>query len=77
VGLRDGVLHVRIAAPPVRGKANQELVKFLSSLLGVSKAAIAIEKGTAGRNKTVAVTGLKEDQVMRLLGDALDGKSIR
>ena len=33
----DGVLHLRIAAPPIKGKANQELIKFLSDILGVGK----------------------------------------
>ena len=37
VGFKEGVLQVRIVAPPVEGKANQELIKFLSNVLGVSK----------------------------------------
>jgi uncharacterized protein (TIGR00251 family) len=67
VGFRDGVLHVRIAAPPIKGKANQELVKFLSTLLGVSKSSLSIEKGVTGKKKTVAVRGLGQDRVSRLL----------
>ena len=67
VGFRDGVLQVRIAAPPIKGKANQELVKFLSTLLGVSKSSLSIEKGVTGKKKTVAVRGLGQDRVLRLL----------
>ena len=66
-GFRDGVLQVRIAAPPIKGKANQELVKFLSSLLGVSKNNLSIEKGITSRKKTVAVRGLEQDKVLGLL----------
>ena len=66
-GFRDGVLQVKITAPPIKGKANQELVKFLSSLLGVSKNSLSIEKGMTGKKKTVAVRGLGQDQVLRLL----------
>ena len=68
VGFRDGVLHVRVSAPPVEGKANRELVKLLSAKLRVSKSSISIEKGATSRRKRVAIAGLENDQVMRLLG---------
>ncbi|MFH1031550.1 MAG: DUF167 domain-containing protein [Chloroflexota bacterium] len=64
---QNGVLRVRIAAPPVKGKANQELVKYLSSLLGVSKSNLSISKGATGKNKTISITGLERQQVFRLL----------
>ena len=51
----------------LKGKANQELIKFLSSLLGVSKNSLSIEKGMTGKKKTVAVRGLGQDQVLGLL----------
>jgi uncharacterized protein (TIGR00251 family) len=66
-GFQDGVLHVRIAAPPIKGQANQELVKFLSDILHTSKSNITIEKGATSRKKTVAIQGLSEKQVIRLL----------
>lgn len=67
VGFKGGVLQVRIAAPPVKGKANQELVKFLSSVLGVSKSNLTIEKGISGKKKIIAIRGLGQEQVARLL----------
>jgi hypothetical protein len=67
MGFRDGVLRVRLAAPPVKGKANQELIKFLSNVLGVNKSNLSIEKGITGRKKIVAITGLGQEQVARLL----------
>lgn len=67
VGFKGGVLQVRIAAPPVKGKANQELIKFLSSVLGVSKSNLTIEKGVTGKKKTVAIRGLGQEEVARLL----------
>ena len=63
----DGVLHVRIAAPPIRGKANQELVKFLSKVLGVSKSSVTIEKGATSRRKVVLVAGMREEEVKRVI----------
>jgi len=67
VGFKGGVLQVRIAAPPVKGRANQELIKFLSNVLGVSKSNLTIQKGITGRKKIVAISELGQEQVVRLL----------
>lgn len=64
-GFKDGALQVRITAPPVEGKANQELVRFLADVLGVSKSSLTIEKGLTSRSKLVAVRGLGQDEVLR------------
>lgn len=49
------VLKVRIAAPPVEGKANKEIVLFLSKLLKVTKSSIEVIHGTSGRIKLVEI----------------------
>ncbi|MFO7712110.1 MAG: DUF167 domain-containing protein [Dehalococcoidia bacterium] len=67
VGLADGVLQVRVAAPPVKGRANLELIALLSDVLGVGRSDLTIEKGVTRRNKTIGVNGLGQDQVARLL----------
>jgi len=67
VAFTGGVLRVRVAAPPVKGKANRELGKLLSTVLGVSKSNVTIEKGVTARTKTIIVTGLTQEQVVRLL----------
>jgi len=59
-----GVCYLRIAAPPVKGKANQELIKFLSDILGVRKSNLTIEKGLTSKRKVVAVKGLRREEVM-------------
>ena len=64
----DGVLYLRIAAPPVKGKANQELIKFLSDILGVAKSNLTIEKGATSKRKVIGVEGLTEEEVMGRLG---------
>jgi uncharacterized protein (TIGR00251 family) len=64
-GFKDGVLYVRIAAPPVKGKANQELIKFLSDIWEVSKGSLTIEKGLTGKRKFIAISGLSQDQVIK------------
>ena len=57
-GVRDDALLVRLNAPPVEGAANDELVRVLSDLLGVSKRAVAIVGGARARSKIVRVTGI-------------------
>lgn len=66
-GFVDGVLSMRVAAPPVRGEANRELVEFLSQALGVSRSQIEIVRGRTSRNKVVAINGLSRAEVMERL----------
>jgi len=66
-GFAGGVLRVRVAAPPVKDKANKELVAFLSQILGVSKSALTIIKGRASKNKVIAIDGLSQEQIMKRL----------
>lgn len=49
------VLRLRIAAPPVEGKANKEVVAFLAKTLGVPKSAVTLLHGSTGRIKMVEV----------------------
>ena len=54
VRFEDEVLHVKIAAPPVKGKANAALLAFLSDILGVSKSCLSIAKGATSRTKVIS-----------------------
>lgn len=67
VACKDGVWHIKIAAPPVEGRANRELLHFLSDLLGISQSRLGIEKGLTSRYKIIAVSGLTTEQAIRLL----------
>ncbi len=67
VGFTDGVWQVKIAAPPLKGKANRELLAFLSRLLGVSTGALSIVKGHTTRNKVIAIDGLSQDEITKRL----------
>lgn len=49
------VLKVKIAAPPVEGKANKEIVHFLAKALGIPKTAVEVVHGTSGRIKLVEI----------------------
>lgn len=50
-------LRIRISAPPVDGKANAALIKFLAKRWRLPKSAIAIVSGDAARNKTLSLEG--------------------
>lgn len=54
-GWRGEELCVSITSPPVDGKANDELIKFLSKKFGVPKSAISIVKGETSRHKTLRI----------------------
>ena len=64
VGFTDGVLQIKIAAPPVKGKANRELITFLSQALGLSKSSLTITRGHTSRNKVIAIAGLSLENIM-------------
>ena len=54
-GLHGDALKLRIAAPATENKANAALIDFLGELLGVSKSAIVIRHGAAGRRKVLEI----------------------
>ena len=67
VGFTDGMLQVRVAAPPVKGQANRELIALLSKALAVGKSALTIVKGHTSRSKVIAVDGLSQEDIMKRL----------
>ncbi|QNM95958.1 DUF167 domain-containing protein [Chitinimonas koreensis] len=56
-GLHDGALKLRLAAPPVEGRANAALIGWLADWFGVPKNRVRIEGGELSRHKRVRVTG--------------------
>ncbi len=71
LGEKDGVWHLKIAAPPVRGRANQELTRFLSDVLQIARSRLEIEKGLTSRRKLIVITGLSPEQVKRRFNDVV------
>lgn len=70
-GRHGDAIRIRLAAPPVDGAANAELVRFLAERLGVPRHAVAIVHGATARRKTVTVSGVTADAAERvLLGDS-------
>jgi hypothetical protein len=54
-GLHDGALRVRLAAPPIDGRANEALVAWLAKSLGVPRRAVEVLRGESSRRKQVAI----------------------
>lgn len=67
VGPHGDALKIRVAAPPVDGAANEELVRFLSRCLSVSASAVRVSSGAAGRRKVVEVDGVTVAQARAAL----------
>ena len=61
-GEHDGRLKIRLAAPPVDGAANEELIRWLSDVLGIPKRNIALVSGETGRRKRVQLMGITAAQ---------------
>lgn len=68
VGRHGDAIRIRVAAPPVDGAANEELVRLLAERLGLPRRAIRLKSGATGRRKTVEITGLTAAEVERRLG---------
>jgi hypothetical protein len=69
-GLHGEALKIRLAAPPVDGKANAALIAFLAKACGVSKSAVELVSGDTCRAKRVRVTGADVATVEALVGPA-------
>jgi uncharacterized protein (TIGR00251 family) len=71
VGWRaDGALSVRVAAPPVEGRANAAVAALLAGALDLRPSAITVERGARGRDKLVRVKGVTLEEIRRrITGD--------
>lgn len=69
VGEHDGALRVRIAAPPVDGAANEELVRLLARKLRIPRSAIEITGGQTSKLKVIVVTGVTAQALAALIDD--------
>ncbi len=67
VGLLDDALKIKLAAQPIEGKANEALVKWLASTLGVARSAVTLTHGQTNKKKLLEVAGVRLEDVVRLL----------
>lgn len=69
VGLHGDALKVRLAAPPIDGRANDALLRFLADSFGVPLRNVELQKGAQSRHKTVRVSGSNVDPESLLAGE--------
>lgn len=63
VGERGDAVEIALAAPPVEGAANEELVRFVGKVLGLAKRDVILVRGETSREKLLAVVGLSTVEV--------------
>lgn len=61
IGLHGEALKVKLAAPPVEGKANEALLRFLADFFAVPLRQVELKQGGQSRHKVVAISGSKVD----------------
>lgn len=71
--LDDGTIKIRLTAPPVEGKANRALIKFLAEVLDVPTGSIEIVAGQTGHDKLVSIIGIDSESVQQKLLKHLAG----
>lgn len=62
-GVVEGVLRVRVTAPPTGGAANEALLRLLAAELGLPRGSVRLVAGATGRRKLVAVDGVGADEL--------------
>lgn len=71
-GPHGGALRLRVAAPPVGGKANKALVEFVAETFGVPKQAVTIVQGQRDRRKVLEVSGVSLEEARSSLGPQME-----
>jgi uncharacterized protein YggU (UPF0235/DUF167 family) len=66
-GERNGVLLVRVTAPPVDGRANAALCRLIAKRVGVGVRSVSVLHGTGSREKVVRVEGISAEDLRRAL----------
>jgi uncharacterized protein len=68
VGMRDGVLGVRVTAPPVDDAANKAVAKLIAKRAGVPRSRVRIASGARGRRKRIEIDGAGPEELRRVTG---------
>jgi len=63
IGFENGILRLRIAAPPIEGKANKEVISYLSDVFDIPKSSIDMERGHTSKIKVIAISGLDREHI--------------
>jgi len=73
IGIRDGLLWMRVTAPPVAGKANAAVVALLATKLNIPRASLALTGGARSHTKTIQISGVAAADLTAAVDAALGG----
>lgn len=62
-GFHEGMVKLKVAAPPLEGKANKAVTTYLAHFFGVAKDKVQLVRGERSRQKTLILAGLREEEV--------------
>ena len=62
-------LKIRLAAPPVDGKANEALVEFVARRLSIAKSCVHIRSGASSRRKVIQVESCSKEKFVNFLAE--------
>jgi uncharacterized protein len=65
-GWVNGVLKIKVQAPPVDGAANEAVITHLAKSLGIPPSSVEILRGETGREKTVRMHGVSQEKIRRI-----------
>jgi hypothetical protein len=71
-GLHGDALKIRLAAPPVDGEANEELIRFMADCLGVPKGRVRVLRGAGSTHKQVQIVGMDAAGAAQRLQGAME-----
>jgi uncharacterized protein len=71
VGIHGEALKIRVAAPPVEGAANDELVRFLARQCSIPLASVHIQSGLGSKRKRIVLKGVTAGRVIARLNPGL------
>lgn len=67
MGIHGGALKMRVAAPPAKGRATEECLRFLAQLLGLRQADVELVAGLTSRSKRVRLRGVSRERLLAVL----------
>lgn len=65
--MHGDALKIRLAAPPVDGAANEELVAFVAKKLGIAKSRVRVAGGASSRRKLLEIEGMESNVALQRL----------
>ena len=71
VGMQDGVLKIKVTAPPVEGAANEACIKLLAGELKLKKSQMEISSGAKSRRKTVMIKDISKTELELKINNSL------